>query len=252
MTERLVHTSLTHGVLAVSAVVFLSLFFINAPYGRHTRPGWGVMISNRVGWALMESPSAIVFATVFFLGQHALSPMPLALATLWLTHYVHRSFIYPFRLRDAKKPMPVAIAAMAIIFNHVNSYLNARWISEFGQYQLADFTQPHFIIGVLGFVGGMALNIRADNILFALRKPGDEGYQVPTGGPYRWVSSPNYLGELVEWGSWALATWSLAGLSFFLFTLANLLPRALANHQWYRKTFGDYPKERRAIIPYLL
>lgn len=252
VTESLFHTYLTRAVLAVAALVFVSLFFIVAPYGRHTRPGWGVMISNRLGWALMESPSVVVFAVVYALGQNARSPMPLALATLWLTHYVHRAFIYPFRLRDAKKPMPVAIATMAITFNHINSYLNARWISELGRYELDDFARPHFILGVLGFVGGMALNIRSDNILFSLRKPGDEGYLIPEGGAFRWVSSPNYLGELVEWGSWALASWSLAGLSFFLFTFANLLPRALSNHRWYRKTFGDYPPRRRAIIPYLL
>jgi protein-S-isoprenylcysteine O-methyltransferase Ste14 len=85
-----------------------------------------------------------------------------------------------------------------------------------------------------------------------LRAPGEGGYRVPQGGGYRWVSSPNYLAEMIEWGGWALCTWSLAGLTFFLFTTANLLPRALANHRWYRQTFSDYPKERRAIIPGLL
>jgi len=252
VTESTFHTDLTYAIIAVSIVVFVSLFFVIAPYGRHTRPGWGVMISTRLGWALMESPSVVIFGAVYFLGRNALSPMPLALATMWLTHYVHRSFIYPFRLKDAKKPMPVAITAMAIIFNHANSYVNARWISELGQYSTGDLTSPHFILGVLGFAAGMGLNIRSDNILFSLRKPGEEGYRIPHGTAYRWVSSPNYLGELIEWASWALASWSMAGLSFFLFTFANLLPRALANHRWYRRTFADYPSGRRAILPYLL
>ena len=50
---------------------------------------------------------------------------------------------------------------------------------------------------------------------------------------------------------WALATWSLAGLSFLCFSLANLAPRALAHHRWYHQTFADYPKQRRALIPWL-
>jgi len=252
VTESAFHLLLTRAVIALSAIIFVVLLFIVAPYGRHTRPGWGVLISTRMGWAVMESPSAVVFAGVYAIGSNALSPVPLVLAALWLAHYVHRSFIYPFRLKDAKKPMPLAIAAMAIVFNHVNAYLNARWISELGSYEPSDLARPQFLLGVAGFVAGMALNIGSDNILFGLRKTGEEGYQIPHGGAYRWVSSPNYLGELLEWGSWALASGSLAGLSFFLFTAANLVPRAVANHRWYRKTFGDYPPARRAIIPWLL
>jgi hypothetical protein len=38
---------------------------------------------------------------------------------------------------------------------------------------------------------------------------------------------------------------------FFLFTAANLVPRAAQNHRWYRETFPDYPRERRALIPWM-
>ena len=29
-------------------------FRVTAPYGRHTRTDWGPMISNQLGWCLME------------------------------------------------------------------------------------------------------------------------------------------------------------------------------------------------------
>ena len=48
----------------------------------------------------------------------------------WQLHYVHRSFIYPLRIRASGKRTPIVVAAMAIVFNLVNSYLNARQISE--------------------------------------------------------------------------------------------------------------------------
>ena len=57
---------------------------------------------------------------------------------------------------------------------------------------------------------------------------------------------------MVEWSGWAVATWSLAGLAFALYTVANLAPRAMANHRWYRETFPDYPSDRRALVPYVL
>jgi len=92
----------------------------------------------------------------------------------------------------------------------------------------------------------------ADAILVRLREPGGSRYRVPEGGLYRWVSCPNYLGEIVEWLGWAVATWSLPGLAFAVFTMANLVPRAMANHRWYRQEFPDYPETRRALIPGVL
>jgi steroid 5-alpha reductase family enzyme len=148
--------------------------------------------------------------------------------------------------------MPAAVSLMAIVFNVINAYLNARWLSELGSYPRSWLADPRFLAGAALFLGGMALNISSDNTLFKLRKPGDEGYRIPHGGAYRWVSAPNYLGELIEWLGFALASWSLAGLAFFLFTFANLVPRAIANHKWYRHRFPDYPRERKAVIPFLV
>lgn len=251
MSEASLHTALAWAVMATGGVVFVSLFFVTAPYGRHARGGWGPTVSNRLGWVVMESPAAIAFAVVYALGRHARDPVPLALCALWLAHYVHRSFVFPFRLRSGKKPMPLSVAGMAITFNLINAYLNARWISELGSYPRAWFADPRFVVGVVAFAAGMAINIQSDNILLGLRRPGEQGYKIPRGGAYRLVSAPNYLGELIEWAGWAVATWSLAGLAFFVFTFTNLVPRAVANHRWYRETFPDYPRERRAVIPWL-
>jgi 3-oxo-5-alpha-steroid 4-dehydrogenase 1 len=57
---------------------------------------------------------------------------------------------------------------------------------------------------------------------------------------------------MIEWTGWAIATWSTAGLAFAVYTAANLGPRALRHHAWYRERFADDPRERKALIPYLL
>jgi hypothetical protein len=46
-------------------------------------------------------------------------------------------------------------------------------------------------------------------------------------------------------------TWSLAGVAFALWTACNLIPRAKVTHEWYLNKFDDYPKERRALIPFI-
>ena len=91
--------------------------------------------------------------------------------------------------------------------------------------------------------------MHSDNILLSLRKQGRTGYAIPDCGAFRYVSCPNYLGEILEWTGWAIATWSLGGLAFCVFTIANLVPRAFSNHRWYRDQFPDYPPGRRALIP---
>jgi len=78
---------------------------------------------------------------------------------------------------------------------------------------------------------------------------GETGYKIPHGGLFERVSCPNYLGEIIEWSGWALATWCLPGLSFAVWTFANLAPRARAHHRWYRAKFPEYPEERKALIP---
>ena len=102
------------------------------------------------------------------------------------------------------------------------------------------------------FAAGFATHVRADALLARLRAPGETGYKIPRGFLFDAVSCPNYLGEIVEWIGWALAAWSLAGASFAFWTIANLLPRALTHHRWYRATFPDYPKARYALVPGLL
>jgi steroid 5-alpha reductase family enzyme len=148
--------------------------------------------------------------------------------------------------------MPAVIALTGLVFNALNAYLNARWISHFATYETSWFTTPAFVAGATLFVLGMGLNIHSDNTLIRLRSPGETTYKIPRGGMYRLVSCPNYLGEILEWAGWALATWSTAGLAFAFYTAANLVPRALTHHKWYRNKFPNYPPERRAVLPFLL
>jgi steroid 5-alpha reductase family enzyme len=151
--------------------------------------------------------------------------------------------------------MPWLILLMAVVFNTTNGYLNAWSIaSQSDKYSNLWLTGPQFLIGVVVFFCGMALNKVSDKQLARLGRSSDgkHGYQIPYGLAYRWVSCPNYLGEIIQWIGWAIATWSLAGVVFAVWTMANLVPRAIAHHRWYRETFEDYPARRRALIPFLL
>jgi len=255
MSELLLYRSLLLCWLGLAVGVFVLLLFVAAPYGRHSRRGWGPVIPARLGWVLMEAPSPIGMVVLFLLGSaaHRASVTSWVFLGIWLLHYVNRAFVFPFRMHSRGKAMPVAVVAMAIVFNLGNVYLNGRWIFSLGPvYSDAWLTGPRFWLGAALFVTGFVTNQHSDWVLLRLRRPGESGYKIPRGGAFRLVSCPNYLGEILECAGWAVATWCLGGLAFAVWTAANLVPRAVAHHRWYREQFPDYPPKRRAVLPYLV
>jgi protein-S-isoprenylcysteine O-methyltransferase Ste14 len=251
MNEQVIYRSLLISWFVVAAVVFVALFFVAAPYGRHVRRGWGYAVGNKLGWVLMEAPASLAFAACFLLGgSFGLASMIFLI--MWESHYIHRAFIYPLGLRGTGRRLPLTIIGFGFLFNLMNGYLNGRYLFTLsGGYPDRWLSDPRFIIGLFIFVAGFFINRQADGILRSLRGPDDSGYRMTSRGLYRWVSCPNYLGEITIWVGWAIATWSLAGLAFALWTAANLMPRARANHAWYRENFPDYPPERKALVPRL-
>jgi 3-oxo-5-alpha-steroid 4-dehydrogenase 1 len=250
VTEATVHQTLLWAFIALAIIAFLALFFVTAPYGRHTKTSWGPTIDNRLGWLIMESPSSLVFLFCWFLGNRPSNPTALLFLGLWQLHYVHRAFIYPFRLDNNKKRMPVVVMALALLFTTTNAYLNGRWLFGLSPASSAiSITEPHVLVGAGIFLVGFTINQHADWVLLHLRKPGETGYKIPYGGFYRWITCPNYFGEIIEWFGFAICTMSFPSLVFALWTVANLLPRAISHHRWYQKTFPDYPRERKALVP---
>jgi protein-S-isoprenylcysteine O-methyltransferase Ste14 len=200
----------------------------------------------------METPAVVVFAWAFFSGEHWRSAAPLVLFGLWQTHYVYRTFVYPFRMRGPRTMTLLIMLYVCLFVTAPYGYLNGRYLSHFGDYPTSWLVDPRFLVGASLFVIGLVINFQSDLILIKLRQPGETGYKLPTGGFFRWLSCPNYFGELLEWTGWALATWSLPGLAFAVWGAANLVPRAVSHHRWYQEKFPNYPRERRALLPGVL
>lgn len=252
MTPETLYEPLLWGWFGLAGLVFVVLQLLSAPYGRHARAGWGPTIPSRWGWVLMELPAVLVPLACWCASDRTAELVPAVLLGMWLCHYGHRTFIYPLRMRMAGKRMPLLVALLAVATNCGIDWLNFYWIFfRAPDWTPAWLTSPQFLIGSLCFWGGFALNRHSDAVLRNLRAPGETGYKIPRAGAYRWVSAPNYLGELLEWTGWAIATWSLPGLAFVLWTASNLVPRAVTNHAWYQETFPDYPPERKRLIPFV-
>lgn len=245
---------LLYFLFGMSALTFLGSFFYTTPYGRFKKESERFEMPSLPGWLLMELPCLVAGIATFILsGGNNKALVPLVFMTIWQCHYIYRSIIFPLRMNSRHKKMPILAVVTGIIFNSLNGFLNGYAFSH-AEHLInnAWLSSPYFIIGIVMMVLGLSINIQSDSILKNLRNPGETDYKIPQGGFYRWVSVPNYLGEIIEWCGLALAACTPAALAFALFTFANLFPRALAHHQWYLKTFKNYPQERTAIIPFII
>lgn len=237
----------------IGFLIFILLLFVTAPYGRHSRKDWGPTLPNRLAWVIMELPSLLVFSLSFLLGPNGVQPVTWIFFAFYVFHYGNRSILWPLRTKTAGKQMPLVIALLAVVFNLVNGFTNGYYFSAFArEYTWEWLYDIRFILGFILATFGVFVNWWSDQILLDLRKGGKKGYFIPRGGFFRWVSCPNFLGEILEWTGFAIMTWSPAALVFALWSFFNLVPRALDHHKWYKAAFPDYPEKRKAIIPYVV
>jgi len=242
-----IYRILLYSELLLAPVVLILLLKISAPYGRHNRPGWGPLLDQKLSWFLMELPAVLIPIMFFIIYFSSFDTWSAHVLLLWMVHYVYRTFVFPLRIRDSRPSFPLVISSMALLFNVMNVYINWYSITVIKLGREA-WTSPA-VLGAVIFLAGWAIHVSSDHIVLGLRGPGKPRYAIPRGGLFRWVSSPQYLGEIIQWCGFALMVGTLAGFAFAVFTIANLLPRAVANHRWYQQQFEDYPGERRRLIP---
>ena len=237
----------------VAALVFIALYFVKAGYGMFRSAAWGLSVNNKLAWMLMEVPVFLVMIWMWWYSDRRFLPVQLTFFLFFQLHYFQRSFVFPCLLQG-KGRMPVAILLMGVLFNVLNGFMQGEWIfylSPADRYTSQWFAAPQFILGTVLFFVGMGINCHSDYIIRHLRTPGDTRHYLPSGGLYRYVTSANYFGEIVEWTGWAILTWSLSGTVFLWWTFANLVPRANAIWHRYREEFGEAVGSRKRIFPFI-
>ena len=99
---------------------------------------------------------------------------------------------------------------------------------------------------------GIVINLWPDSALRDLRKPGETAYRIPEGGLFRWVSCPNYLGEMLIYASFALMVWHwlpvlvLAWVWCGLFAVNMMMKEAsLSRYSGWQ----EYKKNSKWLLP---
>lgn len=224
-------------------------------------------LGPQIGWKtvfLAEYAGPLIVYLLFytrpelFYGKAATLPISLTThiaAACYTVHYLKRLLETIFVHRFSHATMPLR-----------NLFKNCAYYWGFTAYVSYHVNHPLFtspcMCQVCAALAGFAFcelgNFSVHIALRNLRPPGTKVRKIPVpdGNPltnlFHLVSCPNYTFEIGAWVSFAIMT---SCLSAFLFAVAGAFQMtiwALAKHRNYRKEFKEYPKQRRAIFPFII
>lgn len=104
-----------------------------------------------------------------------------------------------------------------------------------------------FIVFLVGIIG----NFYHHFLLSKMRKKGEKGYKIPKGGLFSLVICPHYLFEIVTFLGFSLISQTLFSFTSTLGTLFYLMGRSHATRKWYLSKFEDFPRNVKALIPFV-
>ncbi|XP_047507073.1 probable very-long-chain enoyl-CoA reductase art-1 [Pieris napi] len=176
-------------------------------------------------------------------------------AICWSVHYAKRVLETLFVHRFSHGTMP-----LRNLFKNCSYYwLFALYIAYHINHPL--YTAPSNIcvyVGLVGFticeLGNLSIHILLKN----LRPPGTKVRRIPVpdSNPFsqlfNFVSCPNYTYEFGSWLFFTILTKCAPAGIFAVVGLYQMSVWALGKHRNYKKEFSDYPKGRKAILPFML
>ncbi|XP_054158091.1 probable very-long-chain enoyl-CoA reductase art-1 [Oppia nitens] len=178
-------------------------------------------------------------------------------AICWSIHYVKRILETLFVHRFSHSTMP-----LMNLFKNCSYYWGfAFYIGYYVNHPL--YTEPYLgklqvyssLIGFLLFEFG---NLSIHLALRDLRPAGSTERRIPmpTANPFtilfQYVSCPNYAYEWYSWAAFSVMTQCLPAAMFTAAGFIQMAIWALAKHRNYKKEFPNYPRNRKAIVPFIL
>jgi len=174
----------------------------------------------------------------------------------YVGHYVKRVLETIFVHRFSKATMPIGN-----LFKNCTYYWGfSAFISYFVNHPL--YTPPgceaQVFVGLSVYLFGELGNL-STHIAFKNMRPAGSKTRVipvPNGNPFtllfNLVSCPNYTYEMISWLGFSIMTQTFFAGLFTVVGGAQMCQWAIGKHKNYKKEFDTYPKNRKAMFPFLI
>ncbi|KAJ6819205.1 very-long-chain enoyl-CoA reductase-like isoform X1 [Iris pallida] len=255
--------SLLVNAMSVISACSLALIGLSEALGRHLNyskfwnvnpptgsKGWwrGTTLSSRAGMLLLYAPAAAAAAASFFVPGAVVGARAQLLCAALAVHFFKRLFEVLF-IHQYSGRMLLG-SAIPITFSYTVSTVSM----IYAQYLSRDMAEPAVNLeyaGIVLFLIGIAGNFYHHYLLSKLRQKGDKGYKIPRGGLFELVLCPHYLFEIIGFYGVAMIAQTIYSVSFALGTTFYLVGRSAATRKWYLSKFENFPREVKALVPYI-
>ncbi|CDK26136.1 unnamed protein product [Kuraishia capsulata CBS 1993] len=226
-------------------------------------------LGPQISWRLVyviEYFGGIFIPAIFYFfvyDPHSMTRVQIACFWMLLLHFFKREYETLFVHQFSLSTMP-----FAYVFRNSAHY----WILGALNISFAIFSQNNYTSGwkkwffhvaepsdlslfslVAFWVIAQQSNYRTHVILSELRSDGSKERKIPFGFGFDMVSFPNYFYESMGWLSFAMLNNNWSSWLFWIVGTGQMYIWAVKKHNRYRKDFGErYPKNRKAMFPYLL
>ncbi|KAJ6325713.1 hypothetical protein OIU76_012740 [Salix suchowensis] len=134
------------------------------------------------------------------------------------------------------------------------SYFTSSVFFIYAQQLAQGLTEPAIDLmypGLMLFLIGISGNFYHHCLLSKLRSKKDKEYRVPEGGLFDLVICPHYLFEILGILGISLTAQTLYAFAFSVGTTLYLMGRSYSTRRWYLSQFKDFPKDVKALVPFV-
>ncbi|TMW97740.1 hypothetical protein EJD97_005038 [Solanum chilense] len=204
-------------------------------------------IESKLGMILLYGPSFLGGISSFAIFPNGDLRFALVCSALSI-HFFKRLFEVLFVHKySGSMDVEDAIAISLSYFLSTITMIYCQHLSQDFQEPSIDLKYGGYIIFLVGIIGNFYHHI----LLSKLRTKGEKEYKIPQGGLFDFAICPHYLFEILIFVGISCTSQTLYAISFTLGTTFYLMGRSIATRRWYQSKFDDFPKDIKALIPYI-
>ncbi|KAK4435943.1 putative very-long-chain enoyl-CoA reductase art-1 [Sesamum alatum] len=208
-----------------------------------------ILIPSKVGMLILYTPALLAGVSSFWVFSDGDGIRFLMLKSAITIHFLKRDlevlFVHKF---SGHMVLNTALLISSTYFTAAASMIYFQNRVEGVPEPLVDLKY----VGLLVFLVGMVGNFYHHYLLSKLRDEKDKGYKIPRGGLFSLVICPHYLFEILTFIGISFISQTLFSYLFTVGSAMYLLARSRATRNWYLSKFEDFPKNVKALIPYVL
>lgn len=215
---------------------------------------FGTQVDWRLVYVVEYLGPFIIFPSFFFFNLTSSNTTQKLGLLMGLVHYGKRIYESIFVHKFSRDTMPVKNLFINVIYYWFLFGVSCGYgLFNDGYKESTYFGTLKYLFAVLFFYFEFK-NYNCHMIQKTAKEESNGEYKIlPNKEGFQYVTCANYFWEFLSWLMFSLFTNSL---NFYIFTLAGLYIMtkwALEKHSNFKSLFGDrYPKERKAMIPFVI